>query len=56
MKAFEAPCVDVVRFTQSDVVVCSCPTDCECVECLPCEHGNDCKWFDTCPTYCAKDK
>ncbi len=56
MKVFEIPQVEIVLFGQMDVVMTSsCPTDCTCVECLPCEDGDHCAYFDTCPTYCARD-
>ena len=56
MKVFEVPQVEIVRFGNADVLTTSCPTDCTCVECLPCEAGNHCTYYDTCPTYCARDK
>lgn len=55
MKAFEVPQVEVVRFGKMDVLTSSCPTDCMCVECLPCAEGDHCTYFDTCPTHCARD-
>lgn len=56
MKVFEVPQVEIVRFGQKDVLTTSsCPTDCTCVECLPCVVGDDCEYYDTCRTYCARD-
>lgn len=56
MKVFEAPQFEVVRFGRMDVLTESkCPTDCTCVECLPCEEGDHCTYYDTCPRYCVKD-
>jgi len=56
MKVFEAPAFEVVHFGKMNVVTSStCSTDCECVDCLPCEYGDDCKYYDTCPTYCVKN-
>ena len=55
MKEFEVPQVEVVRFGKQDVMTASCPTDCMCVECLPCAEGDHCTYFDTCPNFCARD-
>lgn len=55
MKVFEVPEVEIVRFGKQDVLTTSCTSVCDCVDCLPCEIGNDCKYYDTCPKYCAKD-
>lgn len=55
MKMFEVPQVEVVRFGHQDVLTASCPPVCECVDCTPCETGNDCRYYDTCPRYCGKD-
>ena len=56
MKVFEIPQVEVVRFGKNDVLTSSiCPTDCICVECLPCADGDHCTYYDTCPTHCARD-
>lgn len=55
MKVFEVPQVEIVLFGQMDVMTASCPTDCICVECLPCAEGDHCTYYDTCKTYCARD-
>lgn len=54
MKVFEAPQLEIVRFGQKDMLTTSCPPDCICVECLPCEDSNHCTYYDTCPTYCRR--
>lgn len=57
MKKFAIPEAEVIRFVKKDIIASSaCPTDCICVECLPCAEGNHCTYYDTCPTYCARDK
>lgn len=56
MKAFVVPDVEIVHFGSGDVLTTSCPNDCVCVECLPCAEGDHCTYYDTCPTYCARDK
>ena len=60
MKVFEVPQIEVVRFGRQSILASSCPPVCECVDCLPCEVGNDCGYHDTCPKYCyalcPKDK
>jgi uncharacterized protein CbrC (UPF0167 family) len=53
MKEFKAPQFEVIHFGNKDLMTSS--IDCDCVECLPCEHGNDCRYVDTCPTYCVRD-
>ena len=56
MKLFVVPSIEIVHFESGDVLTNSCPTDCTCVECLPCAEGDHCTYYDTCPTYCARDK
>jgi len=55
MKVFEVPEVEVVRFGHHDVLRTSCTSVCDCVDCVPCEIGDDCSKYEMCPRYCGKD-
>lgn len=54
MKVFEVPQMEIVMFGKTDVMTTS--PGCYCVDCTKCEVGsNDCRYVDTCPTYCPRD-
>lgn len=58
MKEFKQPEVEVVHFTNADVLTSSpCATDGNCKPCPGCPPGSDeCVYYETCPKYvCDKD-
>lgn len=55
MKAFKEPEMDIVYFTEKDVIVASNP--CGCVDCGVCPPGkNDCACYDWTHSYSPKNE